>query len=486
MPPTQLPADTPPAQLPADTPPTPRAHDAAPPRDAAPQHDTASASRQHDTAPAQHEPASTQLPPGPLAGIRVLDLSRILAGPLAAMTLGDLGAEVIKVERAGSGDDTRTWGPPYAADGTATYFQTANRNKRSIALDFKNPDDLAVARQLIARADIIVENFLPGALDRLGIGHATMRELNPRVIIARITGFGAEGGATRPGYDFVVQALSGLMHITGEQDASPQKVGVAVVDILAAKDLMIGILAALRHRDATGAGMDIDVNLLASMQQALANQSQAVVGAGAEPTRLGNMHPSICPYESLTCREGELAVAIGNDKQFGVFARELGVPHLADDPRYATNPERVAHRPELRALLEDALAAKSAADWQEQLLAAGLAVGRVNTISQGIELAQQLGIDPVLHLASPDGTQDARGIRHPVRYSPAFALPAAAPPHFDADGAAIRAELAAAQDAAQAQAQAQAQAPQDAAPASSLAPTPPAPAAAAHPSDSNN
>ncbi|WP_282852302.1 CaiB/BaiF CoA transferase family protein [Gulosibacter sediminis] len=378
-----------------------------------------------------------QQPAGPLAGLRVLDLSRILAGPMAAMTLADLGAEVVKVERAGAGDDTRAWGPPYAEDGTATYFQTANRNKQSVALDFTNEDDLRVVRGLIRDADIAVDNFLPGALDRLGIGHDAMRELNPRIVTATISGFGSAGGASRPGYDFVVQALSGLMDVTGERDGAAMKVGVALVDILAAKDLTIGVLAALRHRDATGAGMHVEVNLLSSIQQALANQSQAVVGAGASPTRLGNMHPSICPYESLPCAEGELAVAVGNDKQFRVFARELGVPQLADDERFATNPLRVEHREELRPLLSEALAAKSAAEWQDQLVPAGLAVGKVNTIAEGIALAQDLGIDPVVPLER-DGVASS-GLRHPIRYTPEFPLPLVGPPALDADGDEIRA-----------------------------------------------
>lgn len=374
---------------------------------------------------------------GPLAGLNVLDLSRVLAGPMAGMTLADLGAEVIKVERTGSGDDTRSWGPPHASDGTATYFQTANRNKKSVALDLTNPNDLEVVRGLIRDADVALDNFLPGALDRLGIGYDAMRALNPRIITASITGFGTAGGANRPGYDFVVQALSGLMHVTGERDGAAMKVGVALVDILAAKDLTIGILAALRHRDETGTGMHVEVNLLSSIQQALANQSQAVVGAGTSPRRLGNMHPSICPYESLPCAEGELAVAVGNDKQFRVFATELGVPELADDARFATNPLRVKHREELRPLLIAALSSRSAAQWQEQLVPAGLAVGKVNTIAEGIELAQELGIDPVVELER-DGV-GSKGLRHPIRYTPEFPIPHVGPPSLDADGDEIRA-----------------------------------------------
>lgn len=375
--------------------------------------------------------------PGPLAGLRVVDLSRILAGPLATMTLADLGADVIKVERSGSGDDTRSWGPPFAADGTATYFQAANRNKRSLAVDFHEDVDRALLLDRIAEADVVVENFLPGTLERAGIDLADIRERHPRIIVASVTGFGPAGGATRPGYDFVAQALSGLMHITGEPGGAPMKVGVALVDVLASKDLTIGILAALRHREATGEGMRIEVNLLSSIQSALANQIQATVGAGVEPTRLGNVHPSIMPYESLPTREGEIAVAIGNDKQFRAFVSELGRPELADDPRFATNPDRVGHRPELREILTEALGSDTAEYWQERLVRANLAVGKVNTIGEGIDLARSLGIDPIVDLER-DGVA-SRGIRHPVRYSPAFTIPRAGPPALDADGAAIRA-----------------------------------------------
>lgn len=377
--------------------------------------------------------------PGPLSDIRVLDLSRVLAGPLTTMNLADLGAEVIKVERPGAGDDTRAWGPPFAEDGTATYFQTANRNKRSIAIDFREAEGRDLVLRLIAKADVVVENYLPGALERAGIDLKAIRAEQPRLIVASVTGFGSAGGASRPGYDFVAQALSGLMHVTGEQDGEAMKVGVALVDVLASKDLTLGILAALRHRDATGEGKHVEVNLLSSIQAALANQIQATVGAGVEPTRLGNVHPSIMPYESLPTSDGELAVAIGNNKQFRDFVTELGRPELADDPRFANNPDRVAHRPELREILSEALAADTAENWQARFVAANLAVGKVNTIGEGIELAQSLGIDPVVELER-DGVA-SKGIRHPIRYSPAFEIPNDGPPALDADGDAIREEF---------------------------------------------
>ena len=356
------------------------------------------------------------------------------------MTLGDLGAKVVKIERPGVGDDTRTWGPPYDAEGMATYFQSVNRNKLSLALDLKDRDDIELARRLIREADIVVDNFLPGILDRAQLSDDEIHALNPRAIIARISGFGSQGeGRERPGYDFVVQALGGLMHITGAPDGDPIKVGVALVDLLAARDLTIGVLAALQQRERTGKGTLVEVNLMSSLQGALANQAQAVVGAGSEPGRLGNTHPSICPYESLPCGEGQLAVAIGNDHQFAKFCAELGIAEVANDARFATNPARVQHRAELRPLLEGALAAASADEWEARLVPHGLAVGRVNTISEGIALAQQLGADPIVELER-DG-RPSRGIRHPVRYSPEFPIPNLGAPELDADGDALRAHL---------------------------------------------
>lgn len=376
----------------------------------------------------------------PLHGITVADFSRILAGPWATMTLGDLGAKIIKVERPALGDDTRTWGPPYDAEGMATYFQSVNRNKQSIALNLKDPEDIELARRLVREADVVVDNFLPGTLERAQLSDTEIRELNPRAIIARISGFGSSGtGHGRPGYDFVVQALGGLMHITGERDGNPMKVGVALVDLLAAHDLTIGILAALRQRDLTGTGTLVEVNLLSSLQAALANQAQAVLGAQVEPGRLGNAHPSICPYETLACREGQLAVAIGNDGQFAKFVTELGIPHIAADNRFATNPARVQHRAALRPLLEEALQAATADEWERRLVEFGLAVGRVATISEGIELAREVGVDPVVELERDGRT--SRGIRHPVRYTPEFPMPTVGAPDLDADGEALRAYL---------------------------------------------
>jgi crotonobetainyl-CoA:carnitine CoA-transferase CaiB-like acyl-CoA transferase len=234
-------------------------------------------------------------PPAPLAGVVVADFSRVLAGPLATMTLADLGARVIKVERPGVGDDTRSWGPPYSATG-ATYFESVNRNKESICLDLGNEADLEVARKLALRADVVVENFKPGGMDRLGLGYEALRKENPGLVFASISGFGSLGGADLLGYDFIVQALGGLMSITGDADGEPTKTGVALVDVLTAKDAAIGILAALNARISTGAGAHLELNLLSSLQGALANQGQAFLGAGVIPGRMGNAHPSIVPW----------------------------------------------------------------------------------------------------------------------------------------------------------------------------------------------
>lgn len=383
----------------------------------------------------------------PLDGLLVADFSRVLAGPLITMTLADLGARVIKVERPGTGDDTRSWGPPYAESGQATYFESVNRNKESVTLDLRDPADNALARELAARADVVVENFITGGLDRLGLGYEAVRELNPRAVYVSVTGFGSAGGAKLPGYDFIVQALGGLMHITGERDGRPMKVGVALVDVLTAKDGTIGTLAALAQRERTGEGCHVEVNLLSSLQGALANQVQAVVGAGAAPSRLGNDHPSIVPYQTLQCRDAEIAIAIGNDGQFRSLVALLGAPELADDPRFATNPERVAHREEARAELESRLADADAAEWAERIRAAGIPVGVVGSIADGLAYAEELGLDPVVDLHGPDGAHRGRGVRHPVTYTPAFEPRTQAPPLLGEHDADVRAWLSTSREA---------------------------------------
>ncbi|WP_241978575.1 MULTISPECIES: CaiB/BaiF CoA transferase family protein [Cryobacterium] len=362
----------------------------------------------------------------PLDGILVADFSRVLAGPLATVTLADLGARVIKVERPGRGDDTRSWGPPFSATG-ATYFESVNRNKESLCLDLTDEADLAVARALALKADVLVENFKPGGMDRLGLGYESLKAENPGLVYASITGFGSAGGADLLGYDFMVQALGGLMSVTGDE-TGPMKVGVALVDVLTAKDTTIGVLAALNARAASGLGARLEVNLLSSLQGALANQAQAYLGAGVVPGRMGNRHPSIVPYQLLACADGPLAVACGNDGQFAKLARVLGDEGLATDPRFSTNSARVHNREELVRLLEARLAEAPALSWQDLLTDAGVPAGQVATIAEGIELAESLGLEPTIEVQDASGATVGRQIRHPVSWTPPLAPRTSAPP----------------------------------------------------------
>ncbi|WP_313812003.1 CaiB/BaiF CoA-transferase family protein [Glutamicibacter sp.] len=373
----------------------------------------------------------------PLDGIVVADFSRVLAGPLSTMTLADLGATVIKVERPESGDDTRSWGPPYSATG-ATYFESVNRNKQSITLDLRDEDDKVIARELAATADILVENFLTGGMDKLGLGYEELSQLNPELIYVSVTGYGSKAGAKIPGYDFIVQALGGLMSITGEADADPMKAGVALVDVLTAKDATISILAALQNRQNTGRGAHIEVNLLSSLQGALANQGQAYLGAGKIAGRMGNAHPSIVPYQLLNCAGGSVAVACGNDGQFAKLCAELSVDELAADPRFATNNQRVENRKELIPLLEAALAADTAQSWQRRLTAVGVPAGKVANIAQGLEFSASLGLEPTIQVVDGDGTVTGEQIRHPATWTPALDSPRQAPPKLGEHNAQVR------------------------------------------------
>lgn len=373
----------------------------------------------------------------PLDGILVADFSRVLAGPAATMWLADLGARVIKVERPGTGDDTRAFGPPWAGSSSA-YFEAANRSKESIALDLADEGDAALARRLAARADVVVENFRAGALARYGLDAASVLAANPRAVYCSITGFGSGAGADLPGYDFLVQAVGGLMSITGDPGGEPRKVGVALVDLLAAKDAVIGILAALRHRDATGAGQHIEVDLLSSLLAALANQASSYLATGAAPRAMGNQHPSIAPYETLAAADGMVAVAVGADRQFRQLAAVLDAPQLADDERFATNAARVAHRADLIAVLEAALARIPADEAVERMLAAGIPAGRVGDIPSAFALAERLGLQPTTEVGEGHPAQ----VRHPVQYGAFEPVRPSAPPALDADGLALRAWLA--------------------------------------------
>ncbi|WP_042376406.1 CaiB/BaiF CoA transferase family protein [Streptacidiphilus melanogenes] len=383
--------------------------------------------------------------PPPLDGVLVADFSRVLAGPLAAATLADLGATVIKVERPGEGDDTRAWGPPFV-DGTAAYFDCANRSKQGVTLDLADPGDAALARELAARADILIENFKPGSLARYGLDQASALAANPGLVYCSITGFGT--GSALPGYDFVVQAVGGLMSITGAPDGEPHKVGVALVDVLTAKDAVAAILAALHHRDRTGQGQHVEVNLLASLLGSLANQASSYLATGSAPSRMGNQHPSIAPYETLRCGTGAsdgtggaelLAVACGNDGQFRVLAKTLGVPGLAEDPRYATNGERVRNRAELVVVLEAALAARGAAEWQALLTEAGVPCGPVNDLAGAFALAAELGLAPVADV----GPGRVPQVRSPLTLTATPVRPPVAPPRLGEHNDAVRAWLAA-------------------------------------------
>ncbi|GAA4380593.1 CaiB/BaiF CoA transferase family protein [Paeniglutamicibacter cryotolerans] len=377
----------------------------------------------------------------PLDGILVADFSRVLAGPLCTMTLADLGARVIKVERPGTGDDTRAWGPPFSATGS-TYFESVNRNKESVALDLRDPADLAHARELALRADVLVENFMPWVMEKLGLGYEQLQAQNPGLIYASISGFGSAAGASLPGYDFIVQALGGLMSITGDAAGAPTKAGVALVDVLTAKDATIGILAALNSRTQTGNGARLEVNLLSSLQGALANQGQAYLGAGMVAGRMGNEHPSIVPYQLLDCADGQLAVACGNDGQFARLTAELEVPALAADPRFATNADRVAHRSELIPLLEAALAADATANWHRRLRGVGVPAGKVGGIDDGIAYARELGLDPVIEVHDASGAVVGRQLRHPISWTPALDAPTKAPPQLGQHTEAVRTWLA--------------------------------------------
>lgn len=348
---------------------------------------------------------------GPLQGIVVADFSRVLAGPYATMLLGDLGAEVIKVERPGQGDDTRAWGPPYTEDGQSTYFAGVNRNKSTRVIDLRDSDGQAEARELALGADVLIENFKPGALDGMGLGYAALAAVHPGIIYCSISGFGAGAGRDLPGYDLLVQAMGGLMSVTGPAPGMPTKAGVALVDVITGLHAAVGILAALHHRDLTDQGQRIEVNLLSSLLSALVNQSSAYVAAGVVPGIMGNAHPSIAPYEVYATADRPIVVAVGNDGQFAALVGELGDPGLARDPDYASNPARVAHREALKERLEQLLSTAGADEWRARLTSVGVPCGPINDLAQAFALASELGLDPI---ADAGGTPT---VANPIRFS---------------------------------------------------------------------
>lgn len=362
---------------------------------------------------------------GALSGLRIADFSRVLAGPYATMLLADLGAEVIKVERPGTGDETRQWRPPADERGTSTYFLGANRNKRSVALDLATEAGRERARALIAGSDVLVENFRPGTMERLGLGHAELRARHPRLVYCSISGFGTGGGAALPGYDLLVQAVGGLMSVTGEPGGEPTKTGVALVDVITGLHAALGIMAALRHRDATGEGQRVEVNLLGSLLSAMVNQASGYAVAGVVPGRMGNAHPSIAPYETFPTADRPLALAVGNDTQFAALAEALGAPHLAADDRFCTNPGRVAHRAELAGLLGERLRTAGADHWSAVLLAAGVPAGPVNTLDEAFAFAHRLGLPGIVTVPGA-GAESSRQVANPIALSaspPTYRLP---------------------------------------------------------------
>ncbi|MDY7572106.1 CaiB/BaiF CoA-transferase family protein [Pseudomonas sp. CCC4.1] len=330
---------------------------------------------------------------GALSHLRVLDLSRVLAGPWAGQILADLGAEVIKVERPGNGDDTRAWGPPFLKDaygestGEAAYYLSANRNKQSVTIDFTKPQGQQLVRELAAKSDILIENFKVGGLEAYGLDYASLKVLNPDLIYCSITGFGQTGPyAKRAGYDFMVQGLGGLMSLTGrpegEEGAGPVKVGVALTDILTGLYSTVAILAALAHRQHDGGGQHIDMALLDVQVACLANQAMNYLTTGVAPQRLGNAHPNIVPYQDFPTADGDFILTVGNDSQFRKFAEVAGRPEWVDDPRFATNKLRVANRSELVPLIRQATVFKTTAQWVAQLEAVGVPCGPINDLAQ--------------------------------------------------------------------------------------------------------
>ena len=330
---------------------------------------------------------------GALSHLRVLDLSRVLAGPWAGQILADLGAEVIKIERPGNGDDTRAWGPPFLKDprgentSEAAYYLSANRNKHSVTVDFTSPEGQKLVRELAARSDIVIENFKVGGLKAYGLDYASLQAQNPRLIYCSITGFGQTGPyAKRAGYDFMIQGLGGLMSLTGrpegEDGAGPVKVGVALTDILTGLYSTSAILAALAHRDQGGSGQHIDMALLDVQVACLANQAMNYLTTGTPPRRLGNAHPNIVPYQDFPTADGDFILTVGNDSQFRKFAEVAGQPQWADDPRFVTNKQRVAHRAELIPLIRQATVFKTTAQWVAALELAGVPCGPINDVAQ--------------------------------------------------------------------------------------------------------
>ena len=358
-----------------------------------------------------------------LTGIRVLDLSRVLAGPWATQMLGDLGADIIKIEKPGAGDDTRGWGPPWLADGEgretreSAYFLAANRNKRSVTIDMAKPEGQALIRRLAQTSDVLVENFKVGGLKRYGLDHESLAALNPRLVYCSITGFGQDGPeAGRAGYDFMIQGMSGLMSVTGSPESEPQKIGVALVDVLTGLHAAIAVLAALQQRQRTGRGQHVDLALFDVAMASLANQALNFLVGGTAPRRLGNAHPNIVPYQAFETADGHLILAVGNDAQFARFCRIADLPEVAGDERFLTTAGLVAHREVLIPRVAAALKRQTTGEWLAMLDTAGIPAGPINTIAQAFAEPQALARGLALNLPHVLGGV-APGVRSPLRLS---------------------------------------------------------------------
>jgi crotonobetainyl-CoA:carnitine CoA-transferase CaiB-like acyl-CoA transferase len=388
---------------------------------------------------------------GPLVGIRVLDLSRVLAGPWATQTLADLGAEVIKIERPGTGDDTRQWGPPFTqkADGSrgdAAYFLCANRGKKSVELDIATPDGATAIRDLVASCDVLVENFKTGGLKKYGLDFASLSAINPRLVYCSITGFGQDGpDAHRAGYDYMIQAMGGLMSVTGQPDgapgAEPMKVGVAVVDLFTGLYASNGILAALMHARATGEGQQIDIALFDVQAAMLANQASNYFVSGTAPSRMGNAHPNLAPYQPFPCTDGMVVIAVGNDGQFRALAGALGAPGLGVDPRFVTNALRIEHRAAMTAEVSALTAGHDMAGLMALLEAANVPCGPVNTIDQVFDEPQARHRRLEIEQARSDLTHPVRTVASPIRMSRTPVEYHRAPPALGADTVEVLGQL---------------------------------------------
>jgi len=382
--------------------------------------------------------------PKPLSGIRVLELARILAGPWIGQTLADLGADVVKVERPGAGDDTRTWGPPFveAADGgdlSAAYFHACNRGKRSIAVDFETAEGQAIIRKLASHADVLIENFKVGGLKKYGLDYESLKAINPRLVYCSVTGFGQNGPyAERAGYDFMIQAMGGIMDLTGAPDGEPQKIGVAFADIFTGVYGVIGIQAALRQRDLTGEGAHVDMALLDTQVSVLANQALNYLVSGKAPRRLGNAHPNIVPYQVFPVADGHVVVAVGNDGQFRKFCHVLGEPALADNPDYVTNPLRVKHRAPLCARLADLTALFTRDALLSELEKAGVPAGPINTVADVFDDAQVVARGMRVELANADAANGSvPSVRSPIMINGEAMVASRPSPRLGADTEAV-------------------------------------------------